>query len=200
MKRIVIKDQQGNVDLEGVGFIDENRLGGGWGDGFRASRRHHQRHHRRRRTRFDANEVGHSSTASLLPGATTGIVGRVGRHHLSRYGGEDAGFAAARCRSPRSASRLLPVYGQARYCSVGPANAKQLTISIFDTRQKLVKTITEASPRGRADLRLISRPLTARTPASVSSSTARHIDGAATSGVVERRRGPHGGSGVRSRR
>ena len=68
-----------------------------------------------------------------------------------------------------------------------PANAKQLTITIFDTRQKLVKTITEASPRAGERTFSWDFKTADGKDAGVGQFIHRvNIDGAATSAVVER--------------
>ena len=149
-KRIVIRDQQGNVDLEGVGFIDEKTgWAGGWGhgppqlgttsgttDGGA--------------TWFDANEVGHFlNRFRFFPGATTGIVGYASGDTIYQCTvASDAELETARLSRSAIGEPAFPlVWDRLDIAATVPDNAKQLTITIFNTRQTLVKTIAEASPR-----------------------------------------------------
>ena len=151
-KRIEIRDQQGNLDLEGVGFIDEKTgWAGGWGQGF-------PRHPKGTTsgttdggaTWSDANEVGHFiNRFRFFPGATTGIVGYCSGDTIYQCTvATDAELATARLSLSAIGEPAIPlVWDKLDIAATVPDKAKQLTITIFDTRQTLVKTIAEASPQ-----------------------------------------------------
>ena len=150
-KRIVIRDQQGNLDLEGVGFIDEKTgWAGGWGDGFPT--------HPKGTTSgttdggatwFDANEVGHFlNRFRFFPGATTGIVGYASGDTIYQCTvASDGELETARLSLSAIGEPALPLaWDKLDIAASVPANARQLTVTSFNTRQTLVKTITEAPP------------------------------------------------------
>jgi hypothetical protein len=179
-KRIVIKDQQGNVDLEGVGFIDEKTgWAGGWGDGF-------PRHPKGTTSGttdgganwFDANEVGHFlNRFRFVPGATTGIVGYASGDTI--YQGtvaSDAEFAAARlslagsarCSAWRTAPRCRAAGWTAdsnrslpkrnRSLPSSPSKFRILKIHRAETRRGIPGLRRESleSPRRRPDPRSLT--------------------------------------------
>jgi photosystem II stability/assembly factor-like uncharacterized protein len=191
-KRIVITDPQGNIDLEGVGFIDE-KTGwvGGWGDGF-------PRHPKGTTsgttdggaTWFDANNVGHFlNRFRFFPGATTGIVGYASGDTIYQAKvASDAELQNARLSLSAVGERPLPVvWDKLDIAASVPANAKQLTITIFDTRQNLVKTIKETSPAAGERTFSWDFKTDYGKDAGIGQFIQRiNIDGAATSTVVER--------------
>jgi photosystem II stability/assembly factor-like uncharacterized protein len=155
-KRLEVKDQQGNIDLEGVGFIDEKTgWAGGWGQGF-------PRHPKGTTsgttdggaTWSDANQVGHFlNRFRFFPGVTAGIAGYASGDTIYQCTvATDAQLAVAQlsldAQVPEAAIPL--VWDKLDIATTVPDNAKKLTITIFDTRQKLVKTIVETSPRAGA--------------------------------------------------
>ena len=149
-KRIEVIDPQRNVNLEGIGFIDE-AVGwvGGWGGAF-------------------ASDPMGSTSGTTDGGATWSDANTVGRF-INRFrftgsqpivayasGGtvyqcvETAAMASAarrlQCAAPPK--HLSPTRGDLLEIKTQlPANTKQLTITIFDPRQTLVKVLTkETSP------------------------------------------------------
>ena len=191
-KRIVVSDPQGNLDLEGIGFIDEKTgWAGGWGDGFPS--------HPKGTTSgttdggatwSDANNVGHFlNRFRFFTGVTTGIAGYASGDTIYQCTvASDAELETARSSPPAVGEPALPlVRDKLDIAASVPANAKQLTITIFDTRQTLVKTITEASPRAGARTFSWDFRTADGKDAGVGQFIHRvNIDGAATSGVVER--------------
>ena len=170
--------RRGNLDLEGVGFIDE-RTGwaGGWGQGF-------PRHPTGTTsgttdggaTWSDANDVGHFiNRFRFFPGATSGIVGYcLGRHHLSMHGGDRApSLPRHGCRSPRVGVPAIPLAWDKLDIEVRAGRRQAID------RHRLrspARRWSRPSPRRRRRPAIgpsagISRPTTARTPASASSST-----------------------------
>ena len=149
-KRIEVTDPQKNVNLEGIGFIDE-AVGwvGGWGHGF-------------------PDEPLGTTSGTTDGGATWSDANSVGRF-INRFrftgskpivgyasGGtvyqcvETAAMASAApsVAARRAAETPIPyAWDSLEIKTQLPANTKQLTITIFDPRQTLVKILAkETSP------------------------------------------------------
>jgi photosystem II stability/assembly factor-like uncharacterized protein len=153
-KRIEIRDPQKNVELEGVGFIDE-KVGwvGGWGHGF-----------------FSGTPDG--TTSGTTDGGETWFnANDVGRFlNRFRFTGSKpiAGYASGatiyQClqAEPAVLARLQPAlrtpepaipkaWDRLDIETAVPDNAKQLAITVFDPRQTLVKVLAdEKAPRAGA--------------------------------------------------
>lgn len=148
-RRIEVRDPQGNEDLEGIGFVNETTgWAGGWGPG---------RPHTGATsgttdggaTWSDANNVGRFlNRFRFFPGVTTGIAGYASGDTIYQCTvATDGELETARLSVSAVGEPAMPlVYDKLEIAASVPANATQLTITIFNTRQTLVKTITEAPP------------------------------------------------------
>jgi len=149
-KRIEVVDPQKNVNLEGIGFISE-MVGwvGGWGGN------------------FPSDPLG-TTSGTTDGGATWSDANDVGRFiNRFRFTGTEpvVGYASGgtvyQCVVAQAGASLAPTLAQRRAAETPvpfawktmkietplPANAKQLSITIFDPRQTLVKTLVkETSP------------------------------------------------------
>jgi hypothetical protein len=150
-KRIPITDPQKNVELEGIGFINE-QVGwvGGWGHGF-----------------FDGSPDG-TTSGTIDGGATWFNANDVGRF-INRFrflktspivgyasGGtvyqcvasDDAGAALLTAAAPQMAEPPIPrAWDKLNITAEVPKEARRLTVTIFDPRQTLVKVLVdEKSP------------------------------------------------------
>ena len=156
-RRIEVNDPQKNVELEGVGFIDEmTGWVGGWGHGFQAGQPKGTTSGTKDggATWFDANDTP---------------LRFVNRFRFFRDGKPIAGYASggtvyqciasdtpevphaltANFRSTPEDS-IAKVWSSMDVKADVPANAQRLTVTVFDPRQKLVKVLADetAPPAG----------------------------------------------------
>jgi photosystem II stability/assembly factor-like uncharacterized protein len=154
-KRIEITDPQKNVDLEGIGFVSET-VGwvGGWGHGFDPGPGDGVTSGTTDggATWFNANEVGGFINRFRFTGSEP-IVGYASGRTIYQCMTSAAGEELARhSLAARAAAPSIPVARKSMEVKVQlPDNAKQLTITIFDPRETLVKVLAEeTSPKAGA--------------------------------------------------
>ena len=154
-KRIGVNDPQRNVDLEGVGFIDE-MIGwvGGWGHRVDPGRGITSGTTDGGATWFDANDVGaFLNRFRFFPGGKP-VAGYASGDTIYQCIAsdplEDAHAMAARSIATRKAP-IPKAWTSLEVKADIPANAQRLTITVFDTRQTLVKVLAdEKAPRAGA--------------------------------------------------
>ncbi|UFX46498.1 hypothetical protein HAP47_0007385 [Bradyrhizobium sp. 41S5] len=147
-RRIPITDPQRNVELEGIGFLSE-QVGwvGGWGHGFMSGSPNGTTSGTTDggATWFDANGVGRfinrfrfTKTEPIVAYASGGTIYQCNAAEGRGFGG-----------CPRTAESPIPkVWDALDIAAQVPENAKQLTITVFDPRQTLVKVlIDETTPQ-----------------------------------------------------
>jgi photosystem II stability/assembly factor-like uncharacterized protein len=148
-KRIQVNDPQNNVDLEGVGFINE-QVGwvGGWGprrDGSSSGTTDGGA------TWFNADEIGRNINrfrffADLQPVAGYAS-GRTVYQCLATESVEGARALTAKFSAPPQAPAPT-VRGTMEITAEVPPNTERLMVTIFNRRQKLVKVLAdERTPR-----------------------------------------------------
>lgn len=149
-KRIVVSDPQKNVNLEGIGFINE-MVGwvGGWGDGFPSNPLGTTSGTTDGgATWYDANSVGRFVNRFRFTGAKPIVAYASGGtvYQCVETEADDAELPSLASR--RAAETPIPYAWEALEINAQlPDNAKQLTITIFDPRQTLVKVLAdEQSP------------------------------------------------------
>jgi photosystem II stability/assembly factor-like uncharacterized protein len=151
-KRIVINDPQKNVELEGIGFLNEN-VGwvGGWGHGFTAGEPDGTTSGTTDggATWFDANNVGHFINRFRFTGSEPIVAYASG---ATVYQGVTTPATAVASAAKRAPGPFIPLaYDKLEIKTQLPDNARKLTITIFDPRQALVKVLTkEDSPQAGA--------------------------------------------------
>ena len=150
-KRIAINDPQKNVELEGIGFLTE-QIGwvGGWGHGFAAGQAKGTTSGTTDggATWFDANDVGRFINRFRFTGSKP-IVGYASGGTIYKCF-EAEGDALARVSAEaRLAEPDIPhAWETLEVNTEVPAGARQLTITVFDARQTLVKVLVdEKSPQ-----------------------------------------------------
>jgi photosystem II stability/assembly factor-like uncharacterized protein len=190
-KRIPITDPQRNVELEGIGFIDENTgWVGGWGHGFMSGSPDGTTSGTTDggATWFDANGVGRflnrfrfTKTEPIVAYASGGTVYQCS----TAVGPALSAFMAA----PRGHEPPIPkAWDKLAIAAQVPQGAKHLTITVFDARQTLVKVLTdEKAPQPGAR----SFSWNFRTDDGVDAGTGHfmyrvNVDGAATTGMAVR--------------
>ena len=154
--RIEVRDPQKNVNLEGIGFLDENTgWVGGWGAGIIPNSTGASSGTRDGGvTWFDANDVGRFiNRFRFFPGGGP-VIGYASGKTI--YQGVPSPPPALRSRLlaearafADSADRELAVVTATDTLEMQfdvPQGAKQLTVAIFNPRQALVKTIEESNP------------------------------------------------------
>jgi photosystem II stability/assembly factor-like uncharacterized protein len=147
-KRIAITDPQKNVELEGIGFINE-QIGwvGGWGHGFAAGMAEGTTSGTTDggATWFNANDVGRFINRFRFTGAKPIVAYASGGTIYKCV--EAAGDALARLTAaPRRREAEIPHAWETLDVKADvPAGAKQLTITVFDPRQTLVKVLADES-------------------------------------------------------
>lgn len=145
-KRIEVSDPQKNAELEGIGFINE-MVGwvGGWGhdfdpgpgDGVTSGTTDGGA------TWFDANNVGGFINRFRFTGSEP-IVGYASGRTIYQCVATADGEPADRSLRTRAAQPAMPVAWESMEINTQlPDNAKQLTITIFNPRQTLVKVLAE---------------------------------------------------------
>jgi photosystem II stability/assembly factor-like uncharacterized protein len=150
-KRIEVTDPQRNVELEGIGFFNEE-IGwvGGWGHGFMAGDPDGTTSGTTDggRTWFNANNVGRFINRFRFLG-TQPIIGYASGGTVYQGVAVPADQLARVAAAPRIAEPQIPhAWETLDITAEVPNDAKQLTITIFDPRQTLVKVLTdEKSPR-----------------------------------------------------
>lgn len=147
-KRIEIVDQQKNVNLEGIGFIDES-VGwvGGWGAGFpRNPLGTSSGTTDGGATWSDANDIGRFINRLRFT-KTTPVVAYASGRTVYRCVAAPA-IASLSARKTMTSSLELPrFWNRLEVRADVPEKAKRLRVAIFDSRQTLVKIIAdEASP------------------------------------------------------
>jgi photosystem II stability/assembly factor-like uncharacterized protein len=156
-RRIEVKDPQKNVELEGIGFINE-MVGwvGGWGHGFQAGLADGTTSGTTDggTTWFDANNVGRFiNRFRFFPGSQP-IAGYASGGTVYQCVAADAldSVNAPRARfDPRPEAPIPKVWANMDIKAEVPANAQHLTVTVFDPRQKLVKVLAdEKAPRAGA--------------------------------------------------
>jgi len=151
-KRIVVNDPQRNVELEGVGFINE-QLGwaGGWGHGFAAGREDGTASGTTDggATWFDANDVGRFINRFRFFKDPAGpIVGYAsGRTIYQCLASQDGGAVPMAAAAVVAEPDIPKAFATMEIKAEVPANAKKVEIAIFNPRQKLVKVLQEQAPR-----------------------------------------------------
>ena len=150
-KRIPITDPQRNVELEGIGFINE-QVGwvGGWGHGFMADTPDGTTSGTTDggATWFDANGVGRFINRFRFT-KTEPIVAYASGGTIYQCTVAEGAALAALAAAPRVVEPPIPkVWETLDITAEVPQNAKHLTITVFDPRQTLVKVLTdETSPQ-----------------------------------------------------
>lgn len=145
-KRIPITDPQRNVDLEGVGFINE-QVGwvGGWGDGLDSRKPTGTTSGTTDggATWFDANGIGRFINRFRFTGKEPIVAYASGATVYQCVAAEGAALTAL-AAAPRVAEAPIPkAWDKLDITAQVPQNAKQLTITVFDPRQTLVKVLAE---------------------------------------------------------
>lgn len=152
-KRIVVNDPQKNVELEGIGFINE-KVGwvGGWGHNFVAGNADGTTSGTTDGgvTWFDANDVGRFINRFRFTGAEP-IVGYASGGTIYQCVAGPATEMAMLARQPRVAEPQIPqAFEKLEVRTQVPDDARQMTIAIFDPRQTLIKILAEEKPRAGA--------------------------------------------------
>jgi photosystem II stability/assembly factor-like uncharacterized protein len=145
-KRIEVKDPQKNVELEGIGFINET-VGwvGGWGHGFPSNPLGTTSGTTDGgATWSDANEVGRFINRFRFTGSEP-IVGYAAGGTVYQCVATKEGDPAPLSLAARQAAEVpIPFAWESLDVTAQvPTNAKQLTITVFDPRQTLVKVLAE---------------------------------------------------------
>jgi photosystem II stability/assembly factor-like uncharacterized protein len=149
-KRIPITDPQKNVELEGIGFIDE-KTGwvGGWGHGFFSGSPDGTTSGTTDggATWFDANDVGRFiNRFRFFPGSQP-IAGYASGGTIYQCVIAEAAALARLALAPRVPEPQIPLaWDSLEVKAQVPDGAKQLTITMFDPRQTLVKVLAEERP------------------------------------------------------
>jgi hypothetical protein len=151
-ERIEVKDQQGNVNLEGIGFLSAT-LGwvGGWGQGFPKHPLGTSSVTTTGGAKWsDANEVGHFLNRFRFTGAEPIVAYASGATiyqcvATESVEEEDAVVVSARAFAERLESQIPVVTNTLKITAHVPHNAKHFTITIWDPRQRLVKIIADES-------------------------------------------------------
>ncbi|MDX0587079.1 hypothetical protein GOD01_30235 [Sinorhizobium medicae] len=148
-KRIVVSDPQRNVNLEGIGFINE-KVGwvGGWGDGFPSDPLGTTSGTADGgATWFDANNVGRFINRFRFIGSGP-IVAYASGGTVYQCVATEAKNAKPPSLTERVAAETpIPFAWESLEINARvPDNAKQLTITIFDPRQTLVKVLAKEQP------------------------------------------------------
>lgn len=150
-KRIPITDPQRNVELEGIGFISE-QVGwvGGWGHGFASGNADGTTSGTTDggATWFDANGVSRFLNRFRFT-KTEPIVAYASGETIYQCTAAQGVALAALAAVPRPAEPPIPhAWDTLDVPAQVPQNAKQLTITVFDLRQTLVKVLAdEKDPR-----------------------------------------------------
>jgi photosystem II stability/assembly factor-like uncharacterized protein len=151
-KRIEVRDPQRNVELEGVGFINEN-VGwvGGWGHNFTSGNPDGTTSGTTDggATWFDANDVGHFINRFRFTGSEPIVAYASGGTVYQGVVSPSTAIASAATRAAPAPGTFIPLaFDKLEIKTQLPDNAKKLTITIFDPRQALAKVLTEeASPK-----------------------------------------------------
>jgi len=145
-KRIAISDPQKNVELEGIGFINE-QIGwvGGWGHGFAAGNAEGTTSGTTDggATWFDANDIGRFINRFRFTGAKP-IVGYASGGTIYQCVEAEGAALARLAAAPRLREAEIPhAWGTLDVKAEVPAGGKQLTITVFDPRQTLVKVLAD---------------------------------------------------------
>jgi photosystem II stability/assembly factor-like uncharacterized protein len=187
-KRIPITDPQKNVELEGVGFINE-QVGwvGGWGHNFEAGNPDGTTSGTTDggATWFNANNVGAFLNRFRFTGATPIVAYASGN---TVYQCTDAPVPEQVAQARVATPPIPKAWDKLDIKAQVPDNARQLTITIFNPRQTLVKVLTdETSPASGA--RTFSWDF--KTDQGVDTGTGHFmyrvvVDGQATTGMVVR--------------
>jgi photosystem II stability/assembly factor-like uncharacterized protein len=154
-KRIEVRDPQRNVELEGVGFINEN-VGwvGGWGHNFTSGNPDGTTSGTTDggATWFDANDVGHFINRFRFTGSEPIVAYASGGTVYQGVVSPSTAVASAAARAAPAPGPFIPLaFDKLEIKTQLPDNAKKLTITIFDPRQALAKVLTEeASPKAGA--------------------------------------------------
>jgi photosystem II stability/assembly factor-like uncharacterized protein len=150
-KRIVINDPQRNIDLEGVGFINEQvGWAGGWGHGFEEGVEDGTTSGTTDggATWFDANDVLRFVNRFRFFKEPGPIVGYASGRTVYQCRAEQVGVTASVAPAVRVSEAPIPqVYEAMEIKAQVPDNASQVEIAIFNPRQKLVKVLEEKAPR-----------------------------------------------------
>ena len=145
-RRIPVTDQQQNVELEGVGFIDEmTGWVGGWGRNFPDNPLGSTSGTTDGGATWkDANEVGRFINRFRFTGAQP-IVAYASGGTVYQCVASDAQPAAAPTRAARLAAEApMPVaWDSLKIETQVPAGAQQLAVTVFDPRQTLVKVLAD---------------------------------------------------------
>jgi len=153
-RRIEVTDPQKNVELEGIGFVNE-MVGwvGGWGHGFVAGRPDGTTSGTidGGATWFDANNVGRFiNRFRFFPGSQP-IAGYASGGTVYQCVASETPEAAhaMAARFTAAPEDFIPkVWSSMDITAEVPANAQRLTVTVFDPRQKLVKVLAdEPAPR-----------------------------------------------------
>lgn len=189
--RIPITDPQRNVELEGIGFINE-QVGwvGGWGHGFMANQPDGTTSGTTDggATWFDANGVGRFLNRFRFT-KTEPIVGYASGGTIYQCTKVDDGAVVALRAATRSVELPIPhAWDKLEVNTHVPDNAKQLMVTVFNPRQTLVKVLAnETAPQPGAR----SFSWNFKTDDGVDTGTGHFmyrvvIDGQATTGMVVR--------------
>jgi photosystem II stability/assembly factor-like uncharacterized protein len=152
-QRIEVKDPQKNVELEGIGFIDE-KVGwvGGWGHGFMANTPDGSTSGTTDggATWFDANNVGRFINRFRFF-KTQPVVGYASGGTIYQCTASEAPPDPHALTARLAASREVPIPNAWATMDIKaevPAGARELAITIFNPRQSLVKVLTEEKSPG----------------------------------------------------
>ena len=149
-KRIEVRDPQGNMDLEGIGFLTENQgWVGGWGKKQLSTRTGWSSGTiDGGATWFDANDVGRFINRFRFTG-TEPIVGYASGATIYQCvatdsrGQEEALAASARSFAARLESEIPLATDKLQITADVPAGTKQLYISVWSPRQLLIKILVD---------------------------------------------------------
>jgi photosystem II stability/assembly factor-like uncharacterized protein len=153
-KRIDITDPQRNVELEGIGFINE-QVGwvGGWGHNFNAGTPDGTTSGTTDggATWFNANNVGHFLNRFRFTG-TTPIAGYASGATIYQCTASDEPVTAQALAASRAPDLKIPfAYETLEVKAQVPDKAQRVKITVFDARQTLVKVLAdEPSPKAGA--------------------------------------------------
>lgn len=139
-ERLAVEDQQGNKNLEGIGFLDENRgWVGGWGGPFPRPPGYTSGTEDGGMTWFDANEVGLFINRFRFTGETP-IVAYASGEHVYRCEAVSDEEDKSRLATPESGSeRSIPFVAETLDIKVEvPEGARCLRVACYDRRLRLV--------------------------------------------------------------
>jgi hypothetical protein len=140
-ERIIVRDQQGNKNLEGIGFLDKNRgWVGGWGARFPRTPGFSSGTEDGGKTWFDANEIGLFINRFRFTGETPIVAYASGeRVYRCEEVPEDADLSQFVTASDHDSDRALQPVSESLDINVEvPKGARRLRVACHDRRLRLV--------------------------------------------------------------